>query len=127
MISHQVWEGIDSLAFHENAILLDIRLRSQGIATKLPISDNDQFKSDDSLSYPLIRSFLDDFALVLSGPGGNDNVSAVCMENDEEHHMIILRVSRNDGVDEQKLSELERLVRLSVHGLGRGPLPSGWS
>jgi hypothetical protein len=29
MISVDIWQGIDRLAFHENVILLDVKLRSQ--------------------------------------------------------------------------------------------------
>lgn len=31
MVSFDIWQGIDYLAFHENAILLDMKLRSQGV------------------------------------------------------------------------------------------------
>ncbi len=125
MIPHQVWQGIDRLAFHENAILLDVKLRSQGVPIKTVVSTNDSSKADDGLSCQLIRCFLDDLALVLSGHGGKDNVAAVCMENDDEHNMIILRVARNDGVSEQKLSELDRLIQVPARNCSKGSLPHG--
>ena len=123
MIIFDVWQGIDRLAFHENAILLDVRLRSQGVPIKSALPNDDDIQSDDDPSPQLIRNVLDDVALVLSGHGGKDNVSAVCMENDEERHTITLRVSSNDGIDEQKLGDLEGLLQLVTKTLGTGMCP----
>ena len=120
--SYGVWQGIDLLAFHENAILLDVKLRSQGVTVRHPIPDDDPPLPNDGLSCQLIRSFLDDFALVLSGHGGKENVAAVCMEKDEETRTITLRMSRNDGISEQKLSDLKQLVQLTMQDCGEGSL-----
>jgi hypothetical protein len=46
----------------------------------------------------MIRDFLDDFALVVSGNGGKDNVSAACVEVSDQGRANLLRVSRNEGV-----------------------------
>ena len=112
MAPHVVWQGVDALAFYENAILLDVRFRSQGIPIRSAISCNDQVQADKDLSPQLIRNVLDDLALVLSGHGGKDNVSAICMEDDTESHVTILRLSSNDGVGEQKLADFEGLLKL---------------
>jgi hypothetical protein len=98
MISFDIWQGINRLAFHENAILPDVRLRSQGVPIRSAVLNDDHAESHDGLSPQLIRNVLDDFALVLSGHGGKDNVSTVCMENNEELRIITLRVSSNDGI-----------------------------
>jgi hypothetical protein len=54
----------------------------------------------------MIRDFLDDFALVVSGNGGKDNVSAACMEVSDQGRAILLRVSRNEGVNEPMILDL---------------------
>ncbi|KAK5202894.1 hypothetical protein LTR41_011363 [Exophiala xenobiotica] len=112
MISVDAWQEIDYLAFHENAILLDVKLRSQGDPIRSVIHHDEHIESPDRLAPQLIRNVLDDFALEVSGEGGKDNVSAVCMEHDEELRMITLRVSSNDGIQEQKLADLQGLLHL---------------
>lgn len=112
MISSDVWEGIDYVAFHENAILLDVKLRCQGNPTRSVIQNDKYVESQDGLTPQLIRNTLDDFALVVAGDGGKENVSAVCMEHNEELRMITLRISSNDGIQEQKLAGLQGLLRL---------------
>ena len=125
MISRDVWQGIDRLAFHENAILLDVRLRSQGAPIRSTAFYDDQIQSDEDLSPQLIRNVLDDLALVLAGQGGKDNVSAISMENDPDLHIITLRVSSNDGINEQKLADFEGLLQLVTRKFRTGLLPCG--
>jgi hypothetical protein len=112
MISVDVWQGVDRLAFHENAILLDVKVRSQGDPSRSAIRNHGHVESQDGLTPQLICGVLDDFALVVSGNGGKDNVSAACMECDEELGTITLRISSNDGVEEPKLASLQGLLRL---------------
>jgi hypothetical protein len=38
----------------------------------------------------MIRDFLDDFALVVSGNGGKDNVSAACMEVSDQGTRVLM-------------------------------------
>ena len=112
MISVDVWQGIDYLAFHENAILLDVKLRSQGDPIRSAIHNHSYVEFQDGLTPQLICNVLDDFALVVSGNGGRDNVSAVCMEYNQELRTINFRISSNDGIEEQKLADLQGLLYL---------------
>jgi len=117
-----VWRDLDRLAFCENAILLEIKTRSQGNLTKVCARQDDSDPhSKDDLSRQMICNFLDDFALVASGAGGKNNVSAVCMEAGDQDQIITLRVARNESVDDQMLLELNRITRLMTTGI-----PNGW-
>lgn len=79
-----VWDGIDKQSFFENAILLsDMKYRSQGHPIKM------RNRQPNASSYPtdqmhmllqMTPDSLDDFALVASGWGGPDNVTAACLE-----------------------------------------------
>ncbi|KAK5050525.1 hypothetical protein LTR84_003806 [Exophiala bonariae] len=120
MLTIDVWQEIDRVEFHENAILLDVRVRSQDYPIKHNVYDDHQVESQDGLTQQLLRDVLDDFALVLSGRGGPDHVSAVCMECDEERRVITLRISSNDGVNQQTLDQLNRLLRLISDPLDMG-------
>lgn len=120
MISSNVWQGVDRVAFHENAILLDVKLRSLDNPIKPTIQDDQHVEPQDGLTAQHVRNILDDLALVLSADGGSDNVSAVCMEHDESLSTITLRMASNDGVPPKKLGDLRRLL-----GLTMGPLESG--
>jgi hypothetical protein len=118
-----VWRGLDRLAFCENAILLELKARSQGSSTKVSArQDDSDLHSEDDLSRQMICNFLDDFALVMSGAGGKNNVSAVCMEADDQDQIITLRVARNEGVDDQALLELNRIARLMTTSIPNGLL-----
>ena len=99
MISVDVWQGIDRLAFHENAILLDVRLRSQGDPTRSAIDTHNHAGSQDGLTPQLICNILDEFALLVSASGGKDNVSAACMEYDKDLRTVTFRISSNDGIE----------------------------
>ncbi|KAJ4523024.1 hypothetical protein HRR78_000514 [Exophiala dermatitidis] len=118
MLSVDVWQGIDRLAFHENAILLDVKVRSQADPIRSAIHNHDHVESQDGLTPQIICDVLDDFALVLSGSGGKDNVSAACMEYDEELRTITLRISSNDGIERLKHADLQRLLQLITNVSG---------
>lgn len=120
MISSNVWQGIDRVAFHENAILLDVKLRSLGNPIKPTIYDDPQVEPKDGLTPQHVRNILDDLALVASGDGGSDNVSAVCMEHDESLGTSTFRMSSNEGVTQQKLGDLRRLLELTMETLESG-------
>ena len=108
MTSCQVWQGVDRLGFFENAILLELKYRSQGKPVKMGspnIEGNDTLRQET-------RNFLDDFALVASGPGGPDNVSAASMEISEiDDKTLVLRVARNGGLNDEMLCRLKGTVR----------------
>ena len=108
MTSCQVWQGVDRLGFFENAILLELKYRSQGKPVKM---DSPNIEGNDTLRQET-RNFLDDFALVASGPGGPDNVSAASMEISEiDDKTLVLRVARNGGFNDEMLCRLKRTVR----------------
>ncbi len=112
-----VWQGIDRLSFFENAILLELKYRSQGQPVKMRTPS---IKRKDPLVQES-RDFLDDFALVASGPGGPDNVSAACMEiskNDDQ--ILVLRVARNGGIDHEMLCRLRGTIRSIVEHITAG-------
>lgn len=114
----QVWQGIDRLSFFENAILLELKYRSQGTPVKMhapSIERNDPLDQES-------RDFLDDFALVASGPGGPDNVSAACMEiSEKDDQVLVLRVARNGGINNEIICRLRDTIRSMVENITAGP------
>ena len=107
----QVWQGVDRLAFFENAILLELKYRSQGKPVKM---DSPNIEGNDTLRQE-VRNFLDDFALLASGPGGPDNVSAASMEISEmDDKNLVLRVARNGGLNDEMLCRLKGTVRTII-------------
>lgn len=113
----QVWQGIDRLSFFENAILLELKHRSQGKPVRMHSRGIERKDPLDQES----RNFLDDFALVASGPGGPDNVSAVCMEiSERDEHILVLRVARNGGIDEEMLCRLKGTIRCVIENISSG-------
>lgn len=109
----QVWEGLDRQGFFENAILLDLEHRSQGQPVKTPprslANCIPTFLPEEDISR-WVPGFLDDFALAVSGPGGPENVSAVCIEIEPIHEVVVLRVARNAGLNKEVLCHLESIT-----------------
>ena len=115
----QVWQGIDRLSFFENAILLELKYRSQGKPVKMHLSG---IEREDPLGQES-RHFLDDFALVASGPGGPDNVSAACIEiSERDDRILVLRLARNGGVNDEMLCRLKGMIRSVIENITSGPL-----
>lgn len=119
----QVWEGLDRQAFFENAILFDIKHRSQGQPVKTPArklanwTPTSQSEEDISRWVP---DFLDDFALAVSGPGGPENVSAVSIEVDPTHEIVALRLARNAGFSDDVLCHLESITKIMTEVAVKG-------
>jgi hypothetical protein len=101
MISCSVWNGIDRRSFFEDAILLsNEKYRSQGHPLKLQNRKPDASSDPTDQADQLLRmtpGFLNDLALVASGQGGPDNVTATCLELSDDGQTHILRVARNGG------------------------------
>jgi hypothetical protein len=98
MLPHSIWKDLDRLPFYENAILLEINARSQGKSTRTGSREDDpSILPGEHLSAQMVRDLIDDFALVVAGNGGKDNVSAVCMEIHDEEQIVVLRVARNEA------------------------------
>ena len=75
MEPYKPWESIDALAFHENAIVMELLGRSQG-----PASVRNEYRAEKHHNdYYSVQYLLDDLALVASGAGGAANVAAACM------------------------------------------------
>ncbi len=115
MLPYQIWKNINRLAFFENAILLETKSRSQG----KPIKSNNTREDHDTLSEgvlsrPTGQYLLDDLALLVSGAGGKDNVCAVCLEVDERHKSLVLRVARNEGLNSQMMHDLNEFAQVMV-------------
>jgi len=119
MLQCHVWEGLDRLSFFENAILLDVNSQTQGQPIKRGVvqSDANTAIPGSQFSNQLFQNFLDDFALVVAGAGGKDNVSAVCMDVDEPNRAFILRLARNEGLDDGTLLHLRRILQLMTKSL----------
>jgi hypothetical protein len=116
-----IWQSLDRLSFCENAILLDLKSHSQGKPIKTCANQIDyDIASDSDLSSQIIRDFLDDFALVVSGSGGKENVSAACMESNDQEGIILLRVARNEGVSEDMILDLRRVLRAITQNIPVG-------
>ena len=117
MTSYQVWKGIDRLSFFENAILLELKYRSQGKPVKM---HSPSIERKDPLDQER-RNFLDDFALVASGPGGPDNVSAACIEiSERDDQILVLRVARNGGINDEMLCRLKGTIRSMIENINSG-------
>ena len=110
----QVWEGLDRQGFFENAILFELKHRSQGQPVKTPTRNLANciptFQREEDISR-WVPGFLDDFALAVSGPGGPENVSAVCIEIEPIHEVVVLRVARNAGFSKEVLCHLESITK----------------
>lgn len=121
MPHYSVWQGLDRLSFCENAILLDLKARSQGTSTRATFrQDDDDVLPGGDLSSQMVRDFLDDFALVAAGNGGKDNVSAVCMEIPDQDQIVVLRVAKNEGLDERTRLGLNIIAQLMTKGISSG-------
>ena len=108
-----VWENTDRLAFFENAILLELKNRTQRTATKTRNSHIiEQSVAATHRTYPYeTRGFVDDIALVASGGGGADNVTAACLEVDDcNDWSFVIRLARNDGTNDDMLSQLNAIL-----------------
>lgn len=117
MTRYQVWQGIDRLSFFENAILLELKYRSQGKPVKM---HSPSISREDPLGKES-RNFLDDFALVASGPGGPDNVCAACMEiSERDDRILVLRVARNGGINDEVLCRLKGIVGSVIEKISSG-------
>lgn len=94
-----VWQGLDRLAFCENAILLELKNKSQGpIIT--PSKAKRQHHKPGSDGHPYSDAFLDDIALIASADGGRDNVAAACLERDmNEPSGLVVRIAQNEGLE----------------------------
>ena len=119
-----VWESIDRLAFFENAILLELKSRTQGTATKTNSSQGiGRSTATTHGLYPYdTRAFLDDIALVASGGGGADNVTAACLEvSDCNDRTLVIRLARNDGTNENTLSHVNTMLTeiIQAHRAGK--------
>lgn len=121
MPSYSVWQGLDRLSFCENAILLELKARSQGTSTRATFrqDDGDVLPGGD-LSRQMVRDFLDDFALVAAGNGGKDNVSAACMEIPDQDQIVVLRVAKNEGLDERTRLGLNIIAQLMTKSISSG-------
>ncbi len=110
----QVWEGLDRQGFFENAILFELKHPSQGHPVKTPIRNLANciptFQREEDI-FRWVPGFLDDFALAVSGPGGPENVSAVCIEIEPIHEVVVLRVARNAGFSKEVLCHLESITK----------------
>jgi len=126
MFPCQVWQGLDRLSFFENAVLLELKYRSQGKPVKMRTNKSSQdLGSAANKRDPLLQmthDFLDDFALVASGPGGPDNVSAVCMEISDQDQIVVLRVARNGGSSEEALCHLRSIIQIVIKSGSTGSL-----
>jgi hypothetical protein len=121
MLHCDVWQSLDKVSFLENAILLEMKSRSQGRPMKMCTGQvHRDLPSCNDIPNQTIRDFLDDFALVVSGNGGKDNVSAVSAEISGQEQTMVLRVARNEGINEQMLDDLRRTLRIMTKSIPTG-------
>ncbi|KAK5082570.1 hypothetical protein LTS08_008835 [Lithohypha guttulata] len=89
-----LWQGLDRLAFCENAILLELKDMSQGPIITSRKDKETQCKLG-SFNDRLTESFLDDMALLAAGPG--------------------VRVARNEGFGGTACNDLQEVIDLGYH------------
>ena len=114
-ISCEPWQGLNRRAFHENAILLDCKQRSQGRLLKpsdLVVPVHHQQTPYLSVESNILRDFLNDVALVASGAGGKDKVVAVCLEDHGD--VATLRLAANESLDSGTLQDMEDILELGI-------------
>jgi hypothetical protein len=56
----------------------------------------------------------------VSRNGGKDNVSAACMEVSDQGRAILLRVSRNEGVNEPMILDLKPILQVMTQNTSAG-------
>jgi hypothetical protein len=107
-----VWDGLDELAFYENAMILELLERSQGIS---PVSIANFGRRRDSnegcgeLSW--VSDFVDDFALIAAGAGGAPNVTAACLKREESPAVCFtIRVAKNEPFNAREEQYLEGII-----------------
>jgi len=108
-----LWQGLDRLAFCENAILLELKNKSQG--TTLTSTNADRQHRDKEIHQrQYSKAFLDDIALIASAGGGGDNVTAACLEkNVDQPPGLVIRIARNEGLDEHIRASLQEIVDMA--------------
>ena len=127
MIQNSVWAGIDRSAFFENAILLELKHRSQGDHVKMQMANaSARDNPKPSPVYPYeVRDLLDDISLVASGSGGAHNVSAACLEvADDEQRLIVIRMASNAGMNEEILQDIRQILDEIIEACANGQLVS---
>jgi hypothetical protein len=103
------WESINALAFHENAIIMELLGRSQGLPTKR----SDYRTEKDQDNHYSVQYLLDDLALVASGAGGAPNVAAACMEiGDTPSKCIIIRIAKNEDFTPAEIQVLKDIITI---------------
>lgn len=114
MISCSVWNAIDRRSFFENTIFLsDEKYRSQGHPLKLSNRKRDASSDPTNQAEQLLRmtpDFLNDLALVASGQGGPNNVTATCLELSDDGQKHTLRVARNSGSHGDFLAGMKDII-----------------
>ena len=109
-----VKRGLDCHTFFKNTKLLsDLKHHSQGHSIKTSTCEAaTSFVAHDheSVLQQMILSLLNDFALVASGPGGANNVTAACLELQDESQTYTLRVAKNKSSDQRTLDGLTAMT-----------------
>lgn len=124
MEPYKPWESIDALAFHENAIVMELLGRSQG-----PASVRNEYRAEKHHNdYYSVQYLLDDLALVASGAGGAANVAAACMDiSDTPPKCIIIRIAKNEDFTPKEVQVLKEIVaimnRVGLEGISQHAVP----
>ncbi|KAH6668366.1 hypothetical protein B0J14DRAFT_704039 [Halenospora varia] len=117
MCSYQVWEEVDELAFHENAIFLEACARSQAEESH----SLRNIHQTNHLDLRWARDFLDDFALIAAGPGEASNVAAACLESNQTgEDFITIRVAKNEDFDSEARQRLSQIAQIMNQVRQRG-------
>lgn len=119
-LSH-TWLEVDKTAFCENAILLELKNRAQGMMFRADTSGGGGgTHSAKSSLYPYsTQDLLDDLALIAAGPGGKDNVTGACLEVDsvsDDRQILVVRLARNGGIDRNFVETIQNFCDLAISG-----------
>lgn len=124
MFSCSVWDDIDRRSFFENAILLShLKYRSQGHPLRMRNRHLDPTSNQPGQADKFLRmtsDFLNDFALVASGPGGADNVTATCLELSADGQTHTLRMARNSKSSKDTFEGMEDIITTMFEELSTG-------
>jgi hypothetical protein len=110
MEGSNVWNGLDELAFYENAMILELLERSQGIS---PVANSGRRRDSNKGcgELPWVSDFVDDFALIAAGSGGAPNVTAACLEREESPAVCFtVRVAKNEPFNAREEQYLEGII-----------------
>lgn len=113
-LASNLWQGLNRLELCENVIFLELTGKPEGCRSVLAYVSASRRGSGVDGSAASIEAFLNNSALVAVGNDGSDNVAATCLKwHVETPSRIILRVSRNEGLEGTVCQDLQEILNIA--------------